>query len=78
MILRELGRKKREAFYKRFLHQKVRVVEEKTTVDEAGRHKGVSRNYIPVWIKSEENCPPGEIEVEITEVTGQKVLGRRV
>lgn len=78
MILRGLGRKKREAFYKRFLHQKVRVVEEKTTVDEAGRYKGVSRNYIPVWIKPEGNRPPGEIEVEITEVTGQKVLGRRI
>ena len=78
MILRELGRRKREAFYKRFLHQKVRVVEEKTTIDEEGWRKGVSRNYIPVWIEPEGRHSPAEIEVEITEVRGPKVLGRRI
>ncbi len=77
-ILRELGQKKREAFYRRFLHQRVRIVEEDTTVDDEGWRKGVSRNYIPVWIKPEGTYSSGEIEVEITEVRGQKVFGRRI
>ena len=78
MILRELGQTKREAFYGRFLHQRVRVLEEKTTVDGEGRRKGVSRNYIPVWVEPGGVSPSGEIEVEITDVTGQKVLGKRI
>lgn len=78
MILRELGQKKREAFYGRFLYQRVGVLEEKTTIDEEGRRKGVSRNYIPVWVEPEGRYHSGEIEVEITEVKGQKVLGRKL
>jgi threonylcarbamoyladenosine tRNA methylthiotransferase MtaB len=78
MILRELGQKKREAFYRRFLYRKVRVLEERTTTDSDGRCKGVSRNYIPVWTEPDGSHVSGEIEVEITEVKGQKVLGRRV
>jgi threonylcarbamoyladenosine tRNA methylthiotransferase MtaB len=77
-ILRDLGQKKRTVFYERFLHQRMGVLEEKTTVDEAGRRKSVSRNYIPVWVEPEDRSPNGEIEVEITEVRGQKVLGRRI
>lgn len=77
-MLRELGQKKREAFYGRFLRQRMRVLEEKTTLDEAGRRKALSRNYIPVWVEPQERPSTREIEVEITEVSGQKVLGRRV
>jgi len=77
-ILRELSQQRREAFYDRFLHQRVQVLEETTTVDEQGRRRGVSRNYIPVWIEPEGTDPSLEIEVEITEVSGQKVLGKRV
>jgi threonylcarbamoyladenosine tRNA methylthiotransferase MtaB len=76
-ILREIGRRKREAFYQRFLHQKVHVLEEKTTLDEVGRRKALSRNYIPVWIEPEGRDTSGEIEVEITEVEGQKVLAKK-
>ena len=77
-VLRQLGQRKREAFYCRFLHQRVQVLEEKATVDEEGRRKGVSRNYIPVWIDPEGAYSSGEIEVEITEVKGQKILGKRI
>lgn len=77
-ILREFGQKKREAFYSRFIRKRLQVLVERTTVDEGGRWKGVSRNYIPVWVKPEGTVPTGEIEVEITEVKGQKVLGRRI
>jgi hypothetical protein len=56
----------------------MRVLEEKTTLDEAGRRKALSRNYIPVWVEPQERPSTREIEVEITEVRGQKVFGRRV
>jgi hypothetical protein len=38
----------------------------------------VSRNYIPVWIEPEGKPLSQEIEVEVTEVVGEKVFGRRV
>jgi threonylcarbamoyladenosine tRNA methylthiotransferase MtaB len=77
-VLRDLGQRKREAFYSRFLQQRVSVLEEETTLDEQGRRKGVSRNYIPVWIEQEGGSSSREIEVEITAVRGQKVLGKKM
>ena len=77
-ILRRLGQRKRETYYSRFLHQRVRVLEEEATVDREGRRKSLSRNYIPVWLESHEPFISQEVEVEITQVEGQKVLGRRI
>jgi threonylcarbamoyladenosine tRNA methylthiotransferase MtaB len=77
-ILRDLGQRKREAFYSRHVHRKVRILVEKTTVDENGRHRGISRNYIPVWIEPDKSgFSNDEIDVEITQVKGPKVLGKR-
>jgi threonylcarbamoyladenosine tRNA methylthiotransferase MtaB len=77
-ILRNLGQMKRQAFHTRFLHRRVQVLEEEATFDGEGRRKSVSRNYIPVWIERAGPFTQQEVEVEITEVRGQKVLGRRV
>jgi len=77
-MLRELGEKKREGFHKRFLHDRVGVLEERTTLDQVGRRKGVSRNYIPVWVEPWGSYSFAEIDVEITVVAGQKVMGRRI
>jgi threonylcarbamoyladenosine tRNA methylthiotransferase MtaB len=78
MTLRKVGQGKRESFYRGFLHQRVRVLEETTTLDEKGRWKSLSRNYIPVWIAPGGMNPSEEVDVEIIEVRNHKVLGRRV
>ncbi|MBW2056416.1 MAG: tRNA (N(6)-L-threonylcarbamoyladenosine(37)-C(2))-methylthiotransferase MtaB [Deltaproteobacteria bacterium] len=79
-ILRDVGQKKRAAFYSRFLHQRVRILVEGTKTDGKGLQRGLSRNYIPVWIEPDRRnpSPAGELEVEITGVRGEKVRGERV
>jgi threonylcarbamoyladenosine tRNA methylthiotransferase MtaB len=51
--MRELGRKKRQAFYQQFLYQELRVLIEDRRDKETGRWKGFSRNYIPVFLSNE-------------------------
>jgi threonylcarbamoyladenosine tRNA methylthiotransferase MtaB len=51
--IRELGKKKRRAFYSRFLHQELNVLVEGRREKGTGRWKGFSRNYIPVLLKYE-------------------------
>jgi threonylcarbamoyladenosine tRNA methylthiotransferase MtaB len=77
-MLRHLGQKKRMAYYEHFVHRRVQVLGEYTKTDQDGRWKGVSRNYIPVWIEPQGERRVEEIEVQIMEVRGVKVLGRDV
>jgi threonylcarbamoyladenosine tRNA methylthiotransferase MtaB len=48
--MRELGRQKRQAFYRQFLNQELSVLVEGRQEKETGRWKGLSRNYIPVLL----------------------------
>ena len=77
-ILRQLGQKKRAAYDGCFLHRRVQVLVEYTKSDDEGRWKSVSRNYMPVWVEPLEKRIVEEIEVEITEIRGPKVLGRAI
>ncbi len=82
--MRELGKQKRQTFYRHFLHQELRVLVEDRKEKETGRWKGFSRNYIPVFLSSEsvsqenpnwinEECP-----VVVTELTENGVVGSLV
>jgi threonylcarbamoyladenosine tRNA methylthiotransferase MtaB len=48
--MRELGKQKRQAFYRQYLNQELSVLVEDRKEKETGRSKGLSRNYIPVLI----------------------------
>jgi threonylcarbamoyladenosine tRNA methylthiotransferase MtaB len=48
--MRELGKQKRQAFYRQFLNQELSVLVEDRIEKETGRWKGLSRNYIPVLL----------------------------
>ena len=48
--MRELGKQKRQAFYRQFLNQELSVLVEDRKEKETGRWKGLSRNYIPVLL----------------------------
>ncbi len=48
--MRELGKQKRQAFYRRFLNQELSVLVEDRKEKETGRWRGLSRNYIPVLL----------------------------
>ncbi len=75
-ILRELGAKKRRIFYGAFLGQKVKVLVESKKDPESGMLKGYSSNYIPVLIRAGDEHINQELEVEVTEVRGEKVFGK--
>ena len=83
-VMRELGKKKRQAFYSQFLHQEVSVLVEDRREKETGRWRGFSRNYIPVLLanggRSEDhsNWVNQELRVVITELTQNGVVGRVV
>ena len=49
-VMRELGKQKRQAFYRQYLNQELSVLVEDRKEKETGRSKGLSRNYIPVLI----------------------------
>jgi threonylcarbamoyladenosine tRNA methylthiotransferase MtaB len=51
--IRELGKRKRQAFYRQFLHQELDVLVEDRREKETGRWIGFSRNYIPVYLAHE-------------------------
>jgi len=51
--MRELGRQKRQAFYRQFLNQELSVLVEDRKDKETGRWKGLSRNYIPVLLTND-------------------------
>jgi len=74
-ILRGIGNRKREEFYRRFLGKRLSVlIESKRDVD-TKYLKGFSRNYIPVLKDVGEDMVNEEIPVTITKVRDGKVFG---
>jgi threonylcarbamoyladenosine tRNA methylthiotransferase MtaB len=51
--MRELGKQKRQSFYRQFLNQELSVLVEDRKEKETGRWKGLSRNYIPVLLAND-------------------------
>ncbi len=49
-VMRELGKQKRQTFYRQFLNQELSVLVEGRKEKETGRCRGLSRNYIPVLL----------------------------
>ena len=74
--LRELGEKKREAYYRSFLGQKVKVLVENKRDRESGLLRGFSPHYIPVLLPGGDERINQEVEVEVTEVQNGKVFGK--
>ncbi len=80
--MRELGKEKRQAFYRQFLLQELKVLVENRKEKETGRWKGFSRNYIPVLLNHEDgleghsNWINQEWTVRVTGFEEKGVIGR--
>ncbi len=80
--MRELGKEKRQIFYRQFLQQELSVLVEDRREKETGRWKGLSRNYIPVLLTDEsgsEGHPEWinqERTVMVTQLTEKGVVGK--
>jgi threonylcarbamoyladenosine tRNA methylthiotransferase MtaB len=81
--MRRLGKENRQAFYRRFLRQRLDVLVEDQRDKKTARWKGFSRNYIPVQIvddghlKDPSDWINQELPVLVTELLDSAVLGRR-
>jgi threonylcarbamoyladenosine tRNA methylthiotransferase MtaB len=79
--MRELGREKRQSFYRQFLNQELSVLVEDRREKGTGRWKGFSRNYIPVLLthkngtKENRNWVNQEWTVRVTQLTEKGVIG---
>ncbi len=80
--MRELGKQKRQAFYRQFLNQELSVLVEDRKDKETGRWKGLSRNYIPVLltndngIKKHRDWVNREWTVTVAELAKKGVIGK--
>ena len=77
--MRELGKQKRQAFYRQFLNQELSVLVEDRREKETGRWKGLSRNYIPVLLTYKNGTKEHRdwVNQEWT-VTGDRIGPKRV
>jgi len=67
--MRELGAKKRQEFYSRFIGRRVQVLMERTS-------KGYSRNYLPVWVHGGPEGRNREVEAAIEGFENGSLFGR--
>ncbi len=80
--MRELGKQKRQVFYRQFLNQELSVLVEDRKEKETGRWKGLSRNYIPFLItdkngiKEHRDWVNHEWTVRVTDLTEKGVIGK--
>ncbi|MGH7846679.1 MAG: MiaB/RimO family radical SAM methylthiotransferase, partial [Candidatus Binatia bacterium] len=72
--VRELGAKKKSEFYRTFVGKQVSVLfERRGSAD--GWLKGYSRNYLPVLARAAAGCVNRELEVKITGLEGDCLVG---
>jgi len=77
-ILREIGRKKRFDFHRRFVGQRLAVLIEDTRDRETGLMKGFSDNYVPVLLTDGDDSLANRIvDITVDTIRGGKVLGRK-
>jgi threonylcarbamoyladenosine tRNA methylthiotransferase MtaB len=80
--MRELGRQKRQAFYRQFLHQELSVLIEDRKEKGTGRWKGFSRNYIPVLLANKHGAEEHrdwvnqEWTIGVMELTEKGLIGK--
>ncbi len=83
-VMRELGRRKRRAFYHQFLHQELSVLVEDRRKKDLERWRGLSRNYIPVFLlnggelERDQDLINRECTVWVTELDEKGMTGRVV
>ena len=76
--MRRLGKQKRQAFYRQFLHQELNVLVEDRREKETGRWKGFSRNYIPVLLAHESGLRRGsELDQSGMDSDGDRIRRKR-
>jgi len=74
-FLRTLSSKKRENFYQSYLNRTLQVLVEAKRDKETYLLKGLSRNYIPIFVNADDKFINQEVTVRVLSVTEEKVRG---
>jgi threonylcarbamoyladenosine tRNA methylthiotransferase MtaB len=75
--MRELGRYKKKEFYKKLIGKKVELLIEGTRSKTTGHLKGITSNYVPVFISGKDNLKNCIVQARIDKLYGNgAVLGR--
>ncbi len=69
--LRQLGRQKKAAYYKKFIGETVEIVVEKNSNADSEYIKGTSSNYIPILVKGQRAAFNSLIQVQVEHVDNQ-------
>jgi threonylcarbamoyladenosine tRNA methylthiotransferase MtaB len=72
--LRELGERKKLAYYRGFLSLELQVLVQESI--DKGTLRGLARNYVPVTLAGDDSLIGTEVAVRITEVTRESVRGK--
>ncbi len=74
--LRQLGKRKKNKFYQKFIHQKIEILVESQRNRKTGLLKGFTSNYIPVHIQGEDELKNKLVMVRIERIdTNGTVFG---
>jgi threonylcarbamoyladenosine tRNA methylthiotransferase MtaB len=66
--MRTLGNQKKQAFYKKFIGKKVKILIESKRDESTGFLKGITSNYIPVRVNGNDNCINSIVPARIDRV----------
>jgi threonylcarbamoyladenosine tRNA methylthiotransferase MtaB len=73
--MRELGARKKQEFFERFIGRRASVLLEEKIDQASGRRRGFTRNYLPVAVADAGAYANREIDVELKQVAGGCLLG---
>ena len=74
--MRTLGNQKKQAFYKKFIGKKVKILIESKRDESTGFLKGITSNYIPVYIGGGDDLINSMVQVRIEQIEdNNKVIG---
>lgn len=76
--VRELGKNKKNEFYKRFIKKRVEVLTESTRDRATGLLKGVTSNYIPVLLSGEDDLKNSIVRAWVDNVNDNNVVYARI
>lgn len=76
--MRRLGQKKRMNFYRKFIGEKVAVLIEAKRDAASGLLKGISSNYLPVFIDAGDELKNTIIDVKIERLEGNRLFGNYI
>jgi threonylcarbamoyladenosine tRNA methylthiotransferase MtaB len=73
--MRELGNNKKMAFYQKLVGKEVGLLMEGTRSKSTGHLKGITSNYVPVFVRGKDNMKNSIVQARIEKLCGTSAVG---